>query len=69
MAFDEKYQAGEPYADTPKRPNPSFLEDPVQVATEILKDYAGARSEVTLPELISLVKSLKSGGPVDDRQG
>lgn len=49
MSFNEKYQAGESYADAAEPTNPSFFEDPVKVATDILKDYAGARCEASLP--------------------
>lgn len=41
----------------------------MRVATDILKDYAGARCEASLQELIGLVKSLKNEGPADDRKG
>lgn len=56
-------------ATHPSYPMIVFWEDPVRVATDILKDYAGARCEASLQELIGLVKSLKNEGPADDRKG
>jgi linoleate 10R-lipoxygenase len=70
MSFNEKYQAGESYGDAPRTKQANLLDDPVKVATNILKDYAGARQAATLPELVGLVKSLMSDGePSDDRKG
>jgi linoleate 10R-lipoxygenase len=70
MSFNEKYQAGESYGDAPRAKQANLLDDPVKVATNILKDYAGARQAATLPELVGLVKSLMSDGePSDDRKG
>ncbi|WPH03723.1 Hypothetical protein R9X50_00660600 [Acrodontium crateriforme] len=70
MSFDEKYQAGEAYGEAPK-PTPSgFFSDPVAAATAILRDYAGARCEATLPQLINLIKSLTMPDTlIDDRKG
>ena len=70
FSFTEKYQAGETYADEPKPTKTSFLDDPVKLATDIFKDVAAIRSEISLPELIGLVKGLMNKGePVDDRKG
>lgn len=69
MSFDEKYQAGESYGDAPKAAKANILDDPAAVAAAIIKDYAGARCAATVPQLIALVKSLKSEGPSDDRKG
>lgn len=68
--FNEKYQAGESYAEAPKVTKANFFSDPVRAATDIFKDCASAGLAVSLPELIQLVKSLLSKGePVDDRKG
>jgi hypothetical protein len=41
MSSNEKFQAGEAYGETPKKYSSGFFEDPVQVATALLKDYSG----------------------------
>ena len=71
MSFDEKYQAGTAYADEDSHvSSATLLSDPVEVAKNIIKDYAGARCEATLPELIGLVKGLLDEGQgMDDRKG
>jgi len=75
MAYNasEKYQAGESYSDgTAKQSNAGFLSDPVKAAIDILKYYAGARTAVTLPQLVGLLVGLKNGknvAPSDDRKG
>lgn len=71
MSFDEKYQAGASYGNEEVKPTTmNLLADPVNFATTILKDYAGARSGVSLSDMIALLKSLKnSGEPADDRKG
>jgi len=69
MSFNEKYQAGESYSDPVKAAQPGLLDDPVSLATDVLKDYIGARGKATLPELIGLFKALSSDGPSDDRKG
>ena len=69
MSFNEKYQAGESYGDNPGQAEKSLLDNPTQFATDILKDYASARGQASLAELVQLFQSLKSGGPSDDRKG
>lgn len=70
LPFTEKYQAGETYADEPKQTKTKFLDDPVKLATEIFSDLAAVRSEITLPELIGIIKgTINKGEPVDDRKG
>lgn len=69
-SFTEKYQAGESYANAPKPTKANFFDDPVRVATDIFKDVASIRAEISLPELVGLVKGLiNKGEPVDDRKG
>jgi hypothetical protein len=67
----DKYQSGEAYRDDRAQSSTSsFLSDPAKVAADILKDYAGARSEASLQEIIGLVQSLRNEGtPADDRKG
>jgi hypothetical protein len=70
MSHNEKYQAGEAYGDVKKAPTANFFADPVKVATDLLKDYAGLRSEASIPEIAGLIKGLmQKGEPLDDRKG
>ncbi|KAI0116392.1 heme peroxidase [Nemania sp. FL0031] len=70
MSTEEKFQAGEAYADHPKQSSTDFLADPVKVATALLKDYAGLRSQASLPEIVELIKELTNPGePLDDKKG
>ncbi|KAI1430665.1 linoleate diol synthase [Xylaria sp. CBS 124048] len=73
MVGGEKYfQAGEAYGDppNPSQSTSSFLSDPVKVATDILKDYVGVRSQASLPEIVGLIKDLTNPGqPLDDKKG
>ena len=69
MGSDEKFQAGEAYGDPTKRSD-NFLSDPVKVATDLLKDYAGVRSQASIPEIVELIKELMNPGePLDDKKG
>lgn len=70
MASEEKFQAGEAYGDPQRQSSDSFLSDPVKVATDLLKDYAGLRSQASLPEIVDLIKGLMNPGePLDDKKG
>ncbi|KAH7311220.1 linoleate diol synthase [Stachybotrys elegans] len=70
MTFQQKYQEGESYGDARAPGKTTFLEDPVEIAKSILKDYVGARQAASLPELIGLVQSLMNDeGASDDRKG
>jgi linoleate 10R-lipoxygenase len=69
MAYNEKYQAGESYGEAVKGTS-NFFADPAKVAKDLLKDYAGLRSEVSLGEISGLIKELlQKGEPLDDRKG
>jgi linoleate 10R-lipoxygenase len=69
MSQNEKYQAGEAYGDTEKSSS-NFFADPLKVAKDLLKDYAGLRSEVSPTEIAGLIKELfEKGEPLDDRKG
>ncbi|KAJ3562058.1 hypothetical protein NPX13_g8709 [Xylaria arbuscula] len=69
MASD-KFQAGEAYEDPPKQSDEDFFSDPVKVATDLLKDYAGLRSQASVPEIVELIKQLMNPGqPLDDKKG
>ncbi|KAI0555851.1 heme peroxidase [Xylaria curta] len=69
MASDEKFQAGEAYGD-PRKQSDNFLSDPVKVATDLLRDYAGLRSQASIPEIVELIKELMNPGePLDDKKG
>lgn len=68
MAFDEKFQAGEAYKD-PKKDSLS-LDDPLKIATALVKDYAGVREAASIPQLAELIRELvEKGKPLDDRKG
>lgn len=69
MAFNEKFQAGEAYGDVEKD-SANFFSDPVKIATDLLKDYSGLRSEASVPQIVSLIKELlQKGQPLDDKNG
>lgn len=69
MSFDEKYQDGEAYGDAKKAPSNIFA-DPLKLATDLLRDYAGVRNQASLPELLGLIKELlNKGEPLDDKKG
>lgn len=69
MPFDEKFQAGEAYGDEEEE-STSFFANPLKVATDILKECEGVRSQASLPELVGLIKELlHKGEPLDDRKG
>ncbi|KAI0508307.1 heme peroxidase [Xylaria bambusicola] len=66
----EKFQAGEAYGDPQKQSDADFFSDPVKVATDLLKDYSGLRSQASIPEIVELIKELKNPGqPLDDKKG
>ncbi|KAL2753091.1 hypothetical protein ACRALDRAFT_2044747 [Sodiomyces alcalophilus JCM 7366] len=72
MTFDEKFQAGEAYGngDAHHGSRDFLLEDPVKIATQLVKDYAGVRRMASIPELAALIRQLlHKGEPIDDRQG
>lgn len=69
MSFNEKFQAGEAYGDGQKTSDIA-LADPAQIAADLLRDYVGLRSQVSLPEITDLIKSLiEKGKPLDDKKG
>ncbi|KAF4461846.1 hypothetical protein FALBO_11355 [Fusarium albosuccineum] len=69
MSFNEKFQAGESYASE-KKDTEALLNDPVKLAADILKDYAGVRSQASPAQLAELIKELLSKGvPLDDKKG
>lgn len=70
MATEEKFQAGETYSDSPQQSSTDFLADPVKVATALLKDYSGLRSQASLTDIVELIKELTNPGkPLDDKKG
>ncbi|GAP85595.1 putative linoleate diol synthase [Rosellinia necatrix] len=70
MASEEKFQAGEAYGEAPRQSSAKFLADPAQVAANLLKDYAGLRSQASIPEIVGLIKELTNPGePLDDKKG
>ncbi|KAF4123830.1 hypothetical protein GMORB2_5546 [Geosmithia morbida] len=70
MPSNEKFQAGESYADPePTKGKPIDLSDPVGAAKALFTDYVAARGELTFPELLSILKDLMAKGPSDDRKG
>ncbi|ROT36144.1 heme peroxidase [Sodiomyces alkalinus F11] len=70
MSSNEKFQAGEAYGEARHESSGSLLDDPLKIATQLVKDYAGVRSQASIPELAGLIKQLRSKGePLDDKQG
>lgn len=67
MSFETKFQAGESYGDATKEPAYS-LDDPVQIAKDLMKELVSVKSQVTLPELIEIIQSLVQK-PLDDKKG
>jgi linoleate 10R-lipoxygenase len=70
MVSEAKFQAGEAYADPRRQSSAKFLADPVKVATNLLKDYAGLRSQASPQEIVELIKQLTNPTePLDDKKG
>ncbi|KAI8717961.1 Linoleate 8R-lipoxygenase [Fusarium sp. LHS14.1] len=69
-SFNEKFQAGESYGDA-RTGSTSLLDDPIKLATDIIKEYGGVRSQASIPELAELIKELtiEKGKPLDDKKG
>ncbi|PHH71179.1 hypothetical protein CDD82_6708 [Ophiocordyceps australis] len=70
-AQEQKFQAGEGYQEASGTVSSANLRDnPVQVATDLLRDYAGLRSQASVPEIVGLINELvRPGQPLDDRKG
>jgi linoleate 10R-lipoxygenase len=69
MSFNQKFLAGESYGDE-RKSSASFFNDPAKIAADLLRDYAGLRSQITPAEIVGLVKELLSKGePLDDKKG
>jgi linoleate 10R-lipoxygenase len=69
MSFNEKFQVGEAYGESRQKSTNLFV-DPLKIATDLLKDYAGVRSQVSVTELAGLIKGLlQKGEPLDDKKG
>jgi hypothetical protein len=69
MSFDEKYQAGESYKTSKEDPS-SLLDNPEKLVADLMKDFAGVRSQASPAELLGLVKQLlQKGQPLDDKKG
>jgi len=66
MASVERFQAGERYGEDEELAY--SLSDPVDLARGILKELAGVRTQVSLSELVGIIKTLKEK-PLDDRKG
>lgn len=70
MTHEDKFQAGEAYGDDHPDSGGDLLDDPLKLARQLVRDYAGVRSQATVPELVGLIKQLMNKGePLDDRQG
>ena len=67
----DKFQAGETYAEVRDGASSDFFDNPVKVATELLRDCKGLRKEASLAEIVGLIKELtvNKGKPLDDRKG
>ncbi|OHW97456.1 linoleate diol synthase [Colletotrichum incanum] len=69
MSFDQKFMVGENYGDE-RKSSANFFSDPTKVATDLLKDYVGLRSQTSPAELAALIKELlQKGQPLDDKKG
>jgi hypothetical protein len=69
-SFTEKFQAGESYKDTSKEDPSSLLDNPEKLVADLMKDFAGVRSQASPADLLALVKQLLSKGqPLDDKKG
>ena len=66
MALVERFQAGERYGEDEDLAY--SLDNPADLARGILKELAGVRTQVSLSELIGIIKTLKEK-PLDDRKG
>jgi hypothetical protein len=69
MSFTEKFQAGENYGEA-RKGSSNIFSDPLKLATDILKDYSGVRSQVSVKELAAILQGLsQKGEPLDDKKG
>jgi hypothetical protein len=69
MSFNEKFQAGESYGDSKEDPS-SLLNNPEKLVADLMKDFAGVRSQASPAQLLGLVKELlQKGQPLDDKKG
>ena len=70
MSYNEKFQAGEAYGSVRSASRNPFL-DPMKMALDIVRDYAGVRKQVSSMELAGLIKELLLGRtePLDDKKG
>ncbi|CAG9942858.1 unnamed protein product [Clonostachys rosea f. rosea IK726] len=69
MEFNEKVQLGEDYGDA-KKESSSLFSDPLKLATDLLKDYAGVRSQASVADIVGLLNDLAhKGEPLDDKKG
>lgn len=70
MDFNDKVQPGEDYGDAKKETSSSLFSDPLKFATDLLKDYAGVRSQASVAEIVGLINDLAhKGEPLDDKKG
>ncbi|KAF5572016.1 Psi-producing oxygenase C [Fusarium pseudoanthophilum] len=69
MSFNEKFQAGESYGGSKEDPA-SLLNNPEKLVADLMKDFAGVRSQASPAQLLGLVKELlQKGQPLDDKKG
>ncbi|KAM5353671.1 hypothetical protein ACJ41O_000321 [Fusarium nematophilum] len=69
MSFNEKFQAGESYGEA-RKGSSSIFSDPLKLAQDLLKDYAGVRSQASVTDIVGLIKELlQKGEPLDDKKG
>lgn len=69
MSFNEKFQAGESYGASKEDPA-SLLTNPEKLVADLMKDFAGVRSQASPAQLLGLVKELlQKGQPLDDKKG
>ncbi|KAK3395060.1 linoleate diol synthase [Podospora didyma] len=66
MVAEERFQAGEKYAD--EEEEAYTLEDPTTFAHGLVKELASVRKQVSLVDVISIIHTLKEK-PLDDRKG
>lgn len=71
MSFTEKFQAGDTYATVKDGGSLDFFDNPVKVATDLLRSYEGIQNEASLADVVGIIKELTvdKGKPLDDRKG
>ncbi|KAK5651915.1 hypothetical protein OQA88_11574 [Cercophora sp. LCS_1] len=67
MSFNEKFQAGESYADEEPEA-PYSLDDPVRIAQDLIKELASVKSQISPTDVVAIIQGL-AVKPLDDKKG